>query len=138
MLLCPWGFCRREYWTGLPFPSPRDLPDPGMEPVFPASPALAGRFFSLESPGKHPVLVGKHHPKEQKVWGVIVRKAEFFHVSCSLEIRHEINNHDKKTTFSNPPMLCSSFAVCRLLISGGENHWHSGKLLLNSLMLIQL
>ena len=28
-LLCPWGFSRQEYWSGLPFPSPRDLPDPG-------------------------------------------------------------------------------------------------------------
>jgi len=37
----------------LPFPPPGDLPDPGMEPVFPASPALAGGFFTqchLESP----------------------------------------------------------------------------------------
>ena len=30
-LLCPWGFCRQEYWSGLLFPSPGDLPDPGME-----------------------------------------------------------------------------------------------------------
>ena len=31
------GFSRQEYWTGLPFPSPRDLPDPGIEPGSPAS-----------------------------------------------------------------------------------------------------
>ena len=30
------GFSRQEYWSGLPFPSPRDLPDPGIEPRFPA------------------------------------------------------------------------------------------------------
>ena len=41
------GFSRQEYWSGLPFPSPRDLPDPGMEP---ASLALAGRFFTAEPP----------------------------------------------------------------------------------------
>ena len=34
------GFPRQEYWSGLPFPSPGDLPDPGIEPVSPASPAL--------------------------------------------------------------------------------------------------
>ena len=39
------GFPRQEYWSGLPFPSPGDLPNPGMEP---ASPALAGRFFTTE------------------------------------------------------------------------------------------
>ena len=38
------GFPRQEYWSGLPFPSPGDLPDPGIEP---ASPALAGGFFTL-------------------------------------------------------------------------------------------
>ena len=35
------GFPRQEYWHGLPFPSPGDLPDPGIEPRSPASPALA-------------------------------------------------------------------------------------------------
>ena len=39
-------FSREEYWSGLPFPSPGGLPDPGIEP---ASPALAGRFFTSEN-----------------------------------------------------------------------------------------
>ena len=44
------GFSRQEYWSGLPaFPSPGDLPDPGIDPW---SPALAGRFFTTEPPGK--------------------------------------------------------------------------------------
>ena len=46
------GFPRQEYWSGLPFPSPGDLPDPGIERASPASPALAGRFFTTEPPGK--------------------------------------------------------------------------------------
>ena len=37
------GFPRQEYWSGLPFPSPGDLPDPGIEPT---SPALTGGFFT--------------------------------------------------------------------------------------------
>ena len=36
------GFSRQEYWSGLQFPPPGDLSDPGMEP---ASPALAGEYF---------------------------------------------------------------------------------------------
>ena len=40
------GFSGQEYWNGLPFPSPRDLPDPGVEPAFLTSPALAGEFFT--------------------------------------------------------------------------------------------
>ena len=42
-------FSRHEYWSGLPFPFPMDLPNPGIEP---ASLALAGGFFSTEPPGK--------------------------------------------------------------------------------------
>ena len=41
-------FSRQEYWSGLPFLTPGDLPNPGMKPV---SPALAGRFFTT-TPGK--------------------------------------------------------------------------------------
>ena len=42
-------FPRQEYWTALPFPSPGDLPDPGIQP---ASPTLAGGFITTEPPGK--------------------------------------------------------------------------------------
>ena len=43
---------RQEYWNGLPFPSPGDLPNPGIEPASVESPALASRFFTTEPPGK--------------------------------------------------------------------------------------
>ena len=43
------GFPRQEHWSGLPSPSPGDLPDPGIQPV---SPALAGGFFTAEPPRK--------------------------------------------------------------------------------------
>ena len=49
VLLCM-GFRRQEYWNGLPFPSPEDVPDPGIEPT---SPALADRFFTTETSQKH-------------------------------------------------------------------------------------
>ena len=41
------GFSRREHWSELPFPPPGDLPDPGIEPTSPESPALAGGLFTL-------------------------------------------------------------------------------------------
>ena len=44
-------FSRQEYWSGLPFPTPGDLPDPGIAPVSFVSPALAGGFFTTKSPG---------------------------------------------------------------------------------------
>ena len=49
---------RQEYWSGLPFPSPGDLPDPGIEPESLVSPALAGGFFTTEPPGKPPLSEG--------------------------------------------------------------------------------
>ena len=42
------GFPRQEYWSGLPFPSPGDLPDPGTEPTSPTLDALVGRFLTAE------------------------------------------------------------------------------------------
>ena len=42
-------FPRQEYWSELPFPTPGDLPDPGIKPE---SPALAGGFFTTAPPGK--------------------------------------------------------------------------------------
>ena len=59
LLVTPWTvalqpplsmeFSRQEYWSGLPFPPPRDLPDPGNEPVSFTSPALAGRLFTTST-----------------------------------------------------------------------------------------
>ena len=61
------GFPRQEYWSGLPFPSPGDLPNPGIES---GSPTLAGRFFTTEPPGKPPktLLVVKMsvNPRKQQ------------------------------------------------------------------------
>ena len=46
------GFPRQEYWSGLPFPLPEDLPNPGIEPASPACPALAFENLTTEPPGK--------------------------------------------------------------------------------------
>ena len=50
------GFPRQESWSGLLFPSLGHLPDPGIRP---ASPALAGGFFTTEPPGKAGVIVSE-------------------------------------------------------------------------------
>ena len=63
------GFLRREYWSGLPFPSPGDLPDPGIEPASPVSPALQvdslptePTFLRLPKLGKYEIFIDL--PKE--------------------------------------------------------------------------
>ena len=48
-LLCPWGFSRLEYWSKVPFPPPRELLNPGIEP---GSPALQADSLPSKPPGK--------------------------------------------------------------------------------------
>ena len=60
LLVTPWtaahqaplsmGLCGQEYWSGLPLPSPGDLPNPGTEPRFPT---LEADALTSEPPGKH-------------------------------------------------------------------------------------
>ena len=50
-------FPRQEHWSGFPFPPPGDLSDPGIEP---ASPALAGGFFTTEPPRKRERNYNRH------------------------------------------------------------------------------
>ena len=46
------GILQQEYWSGLPFPTPGDFPDPGIEPASLPSPALVDGFFTTSSPGQ--------------------------------------------------------------------------------------
>ena len=52
------GFSSQEYWSGLPFPSPGDLPGPGIEPV---SPALAGGIFTTRGAWNRHVFIKAHY-----------------------------------------------------------------------------
>ena len=45
-------FSRQEFWNGLPFPAPGDLPNSGIEPVSPVSPSSTDGFFTTAPPGK--------------------------------------------------------------------------------------
>ena len=83
-------FPRQEYWNGLPFPSLEDLPDPGIEPVSPASPALAWGFFTTVSPGKPKYFGGtflflvsgffrdKNREKWINVWWVLIMNQTYY------------------------------------------------------------
>ena len=49
------AFSGQEYWSGLPFPSPGNLPDPGIKPVSVMSPVLAGGFFTTGATWEAPI-----------------------------------------------------------------------------------
>ena len=60
------GFSRQKYWSGLPFPSPEDLPDSGTEPGFPA---LQADSPPSEPPGKSPRMsTNKNNPQDNECW----------------------------------------------------------------------
>ena len=64
------GFSRQEYWSGLPFPTPRDLPDSGIEPKLLASPALAGRFFNTGTTSETLKCLLGNKRKYLEVWAL--------------------------------------------------------------------
>ena len=76
------GFSRQEYWSGLPFPSAGDLPDPGIEA---GSPALQADALTSEAPGKPPFWI-QVIKREMKVW---------------------INNISRLISLTHPIFLCS-------------------------------
>ena len=62
------GFSRKAYWSGLPFPTPGELPHPGIEPTPLVPPALAGGLFTTEPPGKPLVLTSTFFYLELRSW----------------------------------------------------------------------
>ena len=66
------GILQTEYWSGLPFPTPGDLPDSGIKPTSPESPALAGGFFTTHHLGSlagHSKCVLPRCSAGQSDWG---------------------------------------------------------------------
>ena len=57
----PMEFSWQEYWSGVPFPTPGDLPNPGIEPTSLVSPALASGFFTTKPPGKPKIMCACIH-----------------------------------------------------------------------------
>ena len=62
------GFSRQDYWSGLPCPPPGDLPDPGIEPTSPTSPALQVDSLTAEPPGKPPSCQNTNLKKSHETW----------------------------------------------------------------------
>ena len=96
------GFSRQEYWSGLPCPPPRDLPDPGIEPGSLPSPALAGGFFTINATWEAPpaMLLYSRNPRD-------IRAQSTF---PSTEFLHRCLNSDESWGVSHPsPPLCPNF-----------------------------
>ena len=88
------GFSRQEYWSGLPFPSPGDLPNPGIEPE---SPALEADALTSEPPGKPKntgvgslFLLQWIFPTQESNWSLLHCRQILYQLSCqeSPKIKH--------------------------------------------------
>ena len=92
------GFPRQEYWTEWPFPSPGDLPNPGIKPD---SSVLVGVFFTNEPPGK-PKIVSRGF------WGGCGEG--FFPKDNEMEAQRD--GDLPKTFNSSSKILCSKYSAC--------------------------
>ena len=104
-------FSRQEYWSGLPFPTSGDLPDPGIEPASLVSPALAGGFFTTSTTWEAPYSIsGAQQPaeSEEPMWSELTLRWRLnLRTSCQLSpdgIHCEL-------CIKQPAQQCSS--VCR-------------------------
>ena len=90
-------FFRHEYWSGLPFPPPGDLPDPRIKTLSPMSLASAGGFFSTEPPGK-PMNTGVGSlsllqgifPTEESNQGLLCCRQILYQLSYQGSSEHEL------------------------------------------------
>ena len=71
------GFPRPESWSGLPFPSPGNLLNPGIQPTSLATPTLAGGFFTTEPPGRGAITCSQHPLDHQRFCWIIKKAREF-------------------------------------------------------------
>ena len=67
LVLLSMGFSRQKYWSGLPFPPPGDLPDPGIEPKSPVSPELQADSLPLSHLGSPSICLYKHKSISRRV-----------------------------------------------------------------------
>ena len=85
------GFSRQEYWSGLPFPPPGDLPNPEIEPASLVFSVLEGRFFTTEPHGK---------PNSNMEFDIKVMNAIYYLIIFRLS-----SNFNILTVHSNPDEL---------------------------------
>jgi len=118
-------FSRQEYWSGFPFPTPRDLPDPQIESIYLVSPALAGQVVWYSHHLKNfPQFVVIHTVKG---FGII-NKAEidvFLELSCFFYDPPDISNMiSRSSAFSETSLTILKFMVHILLKPVLDNFEH--------------
>ena len=122
------GFSRQEYWSGLPFPPPGNLPNPGIEPVSLMSPALVGRFFMTTATSvqfSHSVVSNSLQPHKLQQAGLRVHHQllEFSQNNVHWVSDAFQPSHPLSSPSSAPQSLTASesFPMSQLFTWGGQN-----------------
>ena len=128
LLVTPWivghqaplsmEFSRWEYWRGLPFPSPGDLPDPEIEYACSTSPALEGGFFTTEPPGKsvclHRCVCVCIYNFKVFNWITVALSAQFSHLVMSDSLQpHELQHTRPPCPSLTPGVHPNPCPLCR-------------------------
>ena len=103
------GFPRQEHWSGLLFPSPGDLPDPGIKPTSLASPVLAGRLFTTVPPWKPR---GRH--KQYKADYELLFHSDRLGFTRKILLKAGTQLKHSNTHYSYYILFCSQWKGCRL------------------------
>ena len=128
-------FSKQEYWSGLPFPTPGDLPDQGIEPTFFVSPALAGKFFTTVPPGKpkHLLLLFSLSVMSNSLW---LHARQHSRLPCPSLTPRTCSDSCPLSQWCHPTILSSdvrfssclqsfpaswSFLMSQLFVSGGQS-----------------
>ena len=101
--LLPMEFSRQEYWSGLPFPTLGDFPNPGIEPGSPGSPELAGRYFTIVTPGKPKLEKNKIHLAGICLW---------YCVSAFVQKKKKKNHPHLDLLHTEDTGVCMCVCVC--------------------------
>ena len=136
------GLPKQEYWSGVPFPSPGDLPDPGSEPKSLASPASAGGFITTAPPGKMCLLSSSlktravmAKPARTQAWKllltlplVLLNKNVRLSCSCYAAMNQGTGNMKRPNAATDAAHPLGAELLAVLLFSLGEvlrKLWHS-------------
>ena len=98
------GFSRQEYWSGLPFPSPGDLPNPGIEPT---SPTLQADALTSQPPGKPKVNSKRDNTGNHCQWQIQNDVSPHTAVATRLSSYSVGQRRGKEKSFSFPFLRCS-------------------------------
>ena len=100
------GFSRQEYWSGLPFPLPGDLPDPGIEPW---SPALQADSLPTEPRGK-PLVTFRIYYSNIIIRGDNIRGDNIIYYNIRGDNRKECSSKEKENMYSHS-IVCGSGVI---------------------------